>query len=185
MRKLVLGIALVIVLDIAFIWMMAMEEEVPEMAQAVIPNAAGPVIERKPSLRPVAVDHSEELDDRGPVSSPLIERPEPNLDPTSAAAKVRRSRTVKIRNASDDVKRLFPDKIIYIRKYEAPEAADPSPRVSPVSTSLRTELEITEPPRGARKRSFESRAFGVIKKPFNAIKKPFKWMGSLACKIGR
>ncbi|HUF04327.1 MAG TPA: hypothetical protein VMM38_09140 [Aridibacter sp.] len=178
MRKLVFGIALVVCLDVAFILMTAMEAEVPEMALAGVPHAAAPVIHEKPSLEPVAINDSEELDDRDPVWSARVDRLEPKLRSTSAAAKFRTSDTDEFRDPSVDAKRLFPDKLIYIGQYETYEISDPPNGVSPVNNPLETELETAENTRETSKKSFESRAFGVIKKPY-------KWIRSFASKLGR
>jgi len=183
MRKLILGIALVFVLDVAFIWMMALERQVPEMAQAVIPNAEAPMTREESPLESVAVVESEDIDDRYPASSASADHPSPKMSTSLAASRYRGSDANKVRSPSLDAKRLFPDKIIYYGKYETPEATDSSIDVSSASKPVEKDAKASSPIAEPRKRSFESRAFGVIKKPFNVIKKPFKWIGSVVMKV--
>ncbi|QQS40143.1 MAG: hypothetical protein IPM63_12330 [Acidobacteriota bacterium] len=180
MRKLVLGIAMVVCLDAAFIWMMSMEAEIPEMTHVVVPRAAVPLIREKNTLERAVISDSEELQDHEPVSSARVARRAHKLQPTTSAARIKTSGTEEIQDPSVNAKRLFQDKIIYIGQYEtygnykAPQAAiDNTP---PKGLSKSEALSAEKAPK-ARKRSFESRAFGVIKKPY-------KWIKALASKFG-
>lgn len=178
MRKLVLGIALVICLDVAFILMMANETEVSEMARAVIPNPAVPVNRQIKSLEPVVIHDNEEFVDPDPVRSARSVRYEPRSKSRSVVARRRTSSTRDVPDIPLNTKRLFPDKIIYIGQYEAAEDLEPAIDVSPVKAPLEAKSENSEITPTIKKRSFESRAFGVIKKPY-------KWIKSLASKLGR
>lgn len=184
MRKLVLGIAAVIVLDVGFIWMVNEQSYVPEMALDVIPNVRKPLVSKRRPVKPVAVADSEAPDDLDTVTSAVSDRPDASSNSTPVSARVPKVKTAEVRTPTLDGKQLFPDMIIYYGKYEAPETSEPAMDISPVKNSGSTEVPVAEPPLKAKKRSFKSRAFGVIKKPFNAIKKPFKWIGSVASKIG-
>ena len=183
MKKLVLGIAVVLVLDVAFIWMMGNKAKPLEMAQARIPISEEPAARERPSVETVATNVGEEPDDRDIVSSAPSGRSEPNSISNPVTYRVPKAKTVEIRTPSLDGKQLFPDKIIYYGKYEAPETSEPSLEISRVKIPATPEVVAAKPPLESEKRSFRSRAFGVIKKPFNVIKKPFKWIGNVATDI--
>ena len=177
MKKLITGIAAVIILDLVFIWMVGNRNDAPDMAQEVGPAFEEFAVPPKPSRVPAAIDDREMPVDRGPVPSAPGDRLETNLVPAPAASKVRRSNASKDQIPSLDARQLFPDKVIYYGKYEAPETSDPSLEISPVKNSARTDA-AAEPLAATRKRSFKSRAFGVIKMPY-------KWIRSFASKVGR
>ncbi|REJ79059.1 MAG: hypothetical protein DWQ47_06355 [Acidobacteria bacterium] len=182
MRKLVLGIALVVVLDVAFIWMMQFDAVGPELAQTMIPSPAEQMVRQKPSFelltaeeKPQTEGTETELGQVGSSSSKSIYKPAP--------ARSRNATPVKIDAPALDFKSRFPDTIIYVPRHEPPDTKDPSAKLLPNEDAPVTGAKPTAPP-PKKKRSFESKAFGVIKKPFNVIKKPFKWIGSAVRKIG-
>lgn len=183
MRKLVLGIAAVLVLDLAFIWVVNWKAEVPELAHAVNPKIEAPVSLLDLSADPASADESRNTIRTDSLPTNQEDDADRSSNPYPAGAAVRKSSTVNVKTQSLDGKQLFPDKIIYIDKYEAPESPDPSFKISPVKKEPVSNGGPSRPITESRKRSFESRAFDVIKKPFNVIKKPFKWVGSMAKKV--
>lgn len=186
MRKLVLGIALVVCLDVAFILMMANETRVPDMARAVVSLPSVPLKYKRPALEPEAGDDSEEIADPDPGWSAHVKRYEPRSRSGPAAFRPRARDTEKTRDHSSTVGHLFPDQIIYIGQHDTYGASSPTNEVSTADDSAEPELEAAENSTGKsaentaenRERSFESRAFGVIKKPF-------KWIRSIASKFNR
>lgn len=171
MWKLLSGIALILVLDIVFIWMMTIETDSPEIAQIVGPTAAVPIIHEQPSAAPEAVDDS-------------IEPPDSEIENLREARNFRVSK----RHASDRVRRfgsqsastavttpadLFQDTIIWIGRTEVPvkierETVPVRAELQPVEAVPATVSEELDAE--IKKRSFRSKAFGVIKKPYDLIK---------------
>ena len=118
MWKLLSGIALVVLLDVAFIWMVAVEPDSPEIASVIGPTAAVPIIHEPELSEPVAIDDRVE---------PVVENSfkvrylrgarakkhdyvslgrvaQPDLEPVAATAPVK----------------LFQDRIIWIGRTEVP-----------------------------------------------------------------
>ncbi|MDI1243601.1 MAG: hypothetical protein PSX80_16950 [bacterium] len=178
MWKLLSGIALVVLLDVAFIWMIAVEPEAPEIAQNIGPTAALPVLHDQQISEPVAIDDSTEPVVEDSSELPDIQGSGPNR------RGFRRVRGVAQPNAptvaATAPPKLFQDTIIWIGRTEVPVKID-----QPQEAPLMTESELYEPmqaslaePRTAnkKKRSFESKAFSVIKKPYD-------WMRAFARKF--
>lgn len=185
-----MGIALVVCLDVAFILMTAKEAQVQEMAQVVVPHISMPLMNERRSLEPVPISDSEEFADRDHVADARAERFAPRVRSRSAAPGSRRIDTSEVQDSSANTSPLFPDKIIYIRQNKTfefsdpPELSAPSTReVAPGNHLLDSKGVNARSIPETKKKSFESRAFGVIKKPYHVIKKPYKWIKSLASKI--
>ena len=181
MFKLVSGIALVVLLDVAFIWMMAVEPDAPEMARAVGPTAAVPVIHEQQISEPVAIDDSTE----------------PAVDDSFDVRDIRGSRSNRRGSGYDRVAQpdavavtatapteLFKDTIIWIGRTEVPVKIDQRDE-GPISAESRqadsVQASIAESPAARdgetkKKRSFQSKAFGVMKKPYD-------WMKAFADKL--
>ena len=176
MLKLVSGIALVVLLDIAFIWMTAVESEAPELARAIGPTAASPVIHEERPAEPVAID----------------DNVEPAVDDSFEMRDLRASRSGR-KGSSDRVAqpdtatiaatapaKLFQDTIIWIGRTEVPVKIDDreeAPVVAEPKQDDPVQASISEPRSvEKRKRSFQSKAFGVIKKPY-------EWMKAFADKL--
>ncbi|MEO5857977.1 MAG: hypothetical protein ABIR33_03420, partial [Pyrinomonadaceae bacterium] len=120
MWKLLSGIALVVLLDIAFIWMTAVQPDAPEIARVIGPTAAVPVIYEEQVSEPIAVNDSAE----------------PVADDNYYDRDIRGSRSNK-RGSSDQVaqpdrsavaatasQKLFQDTIIWIGRTEVPVKID-------------------------------------------------------------
>lgn len=180
MWKLLSAIFLVVLLDIAFVWMMAVEPDSVEIAQATGPAAAIPIIHEQPATEPVAVDDSTE----------------PVVDERFEAREVRGSRSVRRSSVSTDrvaqpeigtvaataPAKLFQDTIIWIGRTEVPvkiENRDEAPVIAeskPEVASARVVEPKTATKVEAKKRSFGSKALGVIRKPYD-------WMKAVADKL--
>jgi len=177
MWKLLSGIALVVLLDVAFIWMMAVEPDSPEIARAIGPTAV-PVILEEQISEPVAIDDSTE----------------PAAGETDEVRDIRGRRSTKRNFGSADrvaqpetsaiavtaPERLFKDTIIWIGRTEVPVKIDDREEVPVIAESRQddeVQASISEP-RAAekKKRSFEAKAFSVIKKPYD-------WMKAFADKL--
>ena len=180
MWKLLSAIFLVVLLDVAFVWMMAIDPDSTEIAQATGPTAAIPVIHELPTSEPVAIDDSTEpiVDERFAIREARVSRPvrresnsadrvaQPEVDTVAATAPAK----------------LFQDTIIWIGRTEVPvkiESRDAAPVIAesrPAAMSAR----ILEPRSTAKaegkKRSFGSKALGVIRKPYD-------WMKTVAEKL--
>ena len=175
MWKLVSGIALIVVLDVAFIWMIAVEPDSPEIAQNIGPTAARPVVHDQQISEPAVIDDSTE----------------PVVDDSFELRHVRQSRTTRRGTGTDSrvaqpdapavaataPAKLFQDTIIWIGRTQVPVKIDQREEVPVI-----TESELNEPMQASiseagttnkKKRSFESKAFSVIKKPYD-------WMKALA-----
>lgn len=176
MRKLILGIALVVCLDAAFIWMMSMEAEIPELTHAVVPRAAVPLIREKETLEPVVIDDSGPFQDHGPVRAARTVRKKPDLKPASSVRRLNTTGSEKAGAPSGAAKNLFPDTIIYVGQFKSYDSPD-TPIKSACDKNPPDPKEASDGhTRKPEKRSFESRAFGVIKKPY-------KWIKAFASKI--
>ena len=184
MRNLVLGIALVVCLDVAFIWTIANQSESTEIAHAVTPHAALPVVHQPQFVEPIAIDDSTD-----PADEPfdMVEyRPEGAREvkrslqgTTSFRPPAPRSfETREVEDPSFDAKRLFPDKVIIVGEAEPAFQAPASRSPEPTEAMSEAKAHETRQPESLelRKRSFESRALGVIKKPYT-------WMRTLASKF--
>ena len=172
MWKLLSGIALVVLLDVAFIWMVAVEPDFPEIAQAIGPTAAVPVIHEQELSEPVAIDDSTEpvVDDRFEVRD--FRAPRLGKRRTDSVDRVAQpdSRVV----AATAPAKLFHDTIIWIGRTEVPvkiDQRDEAPVMAESKPDEAMSTSIAEPRAVARKRrSFESKAFSVIKKPYDWMK---------------
>ena len=177
MWKLLSGIALVVLLDVAFIWMMAVEPDSPEMAQAIGPTAAIPVIHGDQTIaEPVAIDDSTE----------------PVIDDSFEAREIRPNRSNRrgsgysgtaaqpdaVAVTATAPTKLFKDTIIWIGRTEVPVKIDQRDDVA-ISTeskqveSMQASISESPAPRETsekRKRSFQSKAFSVMKKPYDWMK---------------
>jgi hypothetical protein len=182
MLKLVSGIALVVLLDVAFIWMSAVQPDDPEIAQAIGPTAAVPVIHKETAAEPVAIDDSTEpvADDNFDV--PDVRGGRTNRRGSGYDDRVAQPDSVAVTGSAPT--KLFKDTIIWIGRTEVPVKIDQRDEV-PVSAEPRQadvmQASIAEPqtPRETRekkKRSFQSKAFSVIKKPYD-------WMKAAADKL--
>ncbi len=178
MWKLLSGIALIVLLDVAFIWMMAAEPDAPEIARAIGPTAASPVIYEQPSAEPEAIDDSKE-----PVADESYEVRDvrgsrQNYRGLEEAARVAQPETATV-TATAPAK-LFQDTIIWIGRTEVPVKIDNREEVPVIAEPKQEDAiqaSIAEPKaREKKKRSFESKAFGVIKKPY-------EWMKAFADKL--
>lgn len=187
MRKLVLGIALVVCLDIAFIWMMANQPDPPEIAFSAAPQPAMPVVhdprpvDTVPEVSEVRSSHPDMVS-RVETSSVVSQQSVRNgrrltgLKPSTESSVA----ATEHRDPSLNAKNLFPDKIIVIGQTEPiAEAArnrdrrPETPEEKPVAVAEATgPSQISE----EKNKSFESRAFSVIKKPY-------LWMRALASQI--
>lgn len=177
MRKVVLGIALVLCLDVAFIWMISNESEGTEIARAIAPAVMAPVMREQPQSIPEPIEDSvEPIIERSPSAPDL--RPKRRETPDQRAGSQSQEPDISDRPLPGEIKNLYPDRIIFIGKTEVSVAtADREPvpvrdEVEPRSdlqASTRTEREI-------KKRSFPSKAFSIVKKPY-------EWVKALAAKI--
>lgn len=178
MWKLLSGIALVVLLDVAFIWMTAIQPDAPEIARAIGPTAAVPVIHEQQISEPVAIDDSNE----------------PLVDESFEVRDIRGSRSNKrgfgstdrvaqpdaeVVSATAPVK-LFQDTIIWIGRTEVPvkiDAREEVPRVAEARQDDEVQASVAEPKLAEKKkRSFQLKAFGVIRKPYD-------WMKAFADKL--
>lgn len=178
MWKLLSGIALVVVLDLAFIWMVASESEELEIAANVGPRVALPVI-HEPFEPPVAVDDSVEP----PVTAEVAEFREfrrqltPNRRTHAATPTV--GQTAVTAQPMVQQAKLFEDRVIWIGRIEVPVKIETSEKVPEMQEPQRPQFvqaSISEPRIEKRKRSFGSKALGVIKKPYD-------WMKTVADKL--
>ena len=179
MWKLVIGIGLVVLLDVAFIWMVASEPDGPELAQAIGPTAAEPVIHRSSTEAPIAIDDSVEPIETGFGNDPFertVHRRRSNENVRARST----SSSVQVENptvAATAPAKLFQDTIIWIGRTEVPvkiDNRDEVPVVTEYSDAKTMHAQIVEPRAetraAARKRSFQSKAFSVIKKPYDWVK---------------
>lgn len=177
MRKVVLGIALVLCLDVAFILMISNESGETEIARAVAPAITAPMVHQpQPQYLTEAVEDNVEPLERSP-SAPMFrskrrETPErtQRTQPTGAY--------LAEGPLPGEIKNLFPDTIIFIGKTDVSiEASDREPLPVQNETADKAELQASpRTERDVRKRSFPSRAFGVVKKPY-------EWVKTLAAKL--
>lgn len=178
MLKLVSGIALVVLLDIAFIWMMAVQPDSPEIASAIGPTAAIPVIHEQPDAAPVAVDDSTEpvIEERFEVE--YVRGSRPMRRSSGNADRVAQPETATV--AATAPTKLFQDTIIWIGRTEVPVKIDDREEVPVLAEPKQTDemqASISEPRAvSKKKRSFEAKAFSVIKKPYD-------WMKAFADKL--
>ena len=176
MWKLLSGIALILVLDIVFIWMMALEPDSPEIAQVIGPAAAVPVIHEQPSLQSESVDDSVE-----PTESKTDTLQTSRVSRAAKRAADRRfqaSQTTSVTGTG--ATKLFQDTIIWIGRTEVPVKIEEREPIairseSRVAPSVQASIADSDPPREearelTKKRSFQSKAIGVIKKPYDLIK---------------
>jgi hypothetical protein len=171
MWKLLSGIAVILVLDIVFIWMMALEPDAPEIAKAIGPTAAVPVIHEQVTSTPQLVD-----DDVEPTANDQESEPEMR---NSRVSKRHTSRSMRRYDRDSTTvsaiapKNLFQDTIIWIGRTEVPVKIEREPVLSrseiPKATEVQASVAHEEVPE-VKKRSFQSKAIGVIKKPYELIK---------------
>ncbi len=172
MWKLLSGIALVVLLDVAFIWMMAVEPDAPEIARAIGPTAAVPVILDEQISEPVAIDDSTEpvVEDSFEVRD--IRGSRPNKRGSGSADRVAQPDSEVV--AATAPAKLFQDTIIWIGRTEVPVKIDDREEVPVINESRQDEemqASISEPRAvEKKKRSFEAKAFSVIKKPYDWMK---------------
>ncbi len=175
MWKLLSGIALVVLLDVAFIWMMTAESDALEIARSIGPTAAAPVIRDRPTTEPVVIDDSTEpvIDDSFEVRNVRGSRSSKTSYVT--ADRVAQPETATI--AESVPAKLFNDTIIWIGRTEVPVKIDDREQLPVVAESGQDEAmqaSVYEPLQSGdiakKKRSFQSKAFGVIKAPYNWVK---------------
>lgn len=178
MWKLLSGIALVVVLDVAFIWMIAVEPDSPEIARAIGPTAAVPVIHDQQISEPVAIDDTTEpvVDDTFEMSD--IRESRSSRRGSGSSARVAQPETATITVSAPT--KLFQDTVIWIGRTEVPVKIDQreeAPVFAESKHDQAMQASFAEP-RSVRKkkRSFESKAFSVIKKPYD-------WMKAFADKL--
>jgi hypothetical protein len=171
MWKLLSGIALILVLDVVFIWMMASEPDAPEIARAVGPTAAVPVIHEQKTAAPQTVDDSIEphqYDAENVTESRSFRAPKRHT-----IERVRRFDNGSASAAVTAPVKLFQDTIIWIGRTEVPVKIDREPVAVrseiPTPDEVQTSVSDVEP-REVKKRSFQSKALGVIRKPYDLIK---------------
>lgn len=173
MWKLVSGIALILLLDIAFIFMMASEPDAPEIAQAIGPTAAVPVIHEQPTSPPQGIDDGAEAVEMGHDSArdPRNFRVSKRYASPQTRHFDKEAATVSATAPAD----LFQDTIIWIGRTEVPVKIDREPVAVRSETKNVDEVQATvsedkEVEVEVKKRSFRSKAIGVIKKPYDLIK---------------
>ena len=178
MWKLLSGIALVVMLDVAFIWMMAAESDAPEIARATGPTAAVPVIHEEALVEPEVVDDSVE-----PIVDESYEVREVRAPRSARRASFRTGRIAQpapVIISSTAPEKLFKDTIIWIGRSEVPvriSARQVPQVVAETRSDPPVEAAVAEPRIvEKRKRSFQSKAFSVIKKPYD-------WMKAVADKL--
>lgn len=177
MWKLLSGIALVVLLDVAFIWMIAVEPDTPEIARNIGPTAAVPLIHDQQIYEPVAIDDSTEpvVDDSFEFRD--IRGPRSSRRNSVSASRVAQPDAPTV--AATAPSKLFKDTIIWIGRTEVPVNIDQREEVPVVAESKYDNLiqaSIYEPRSAQKKRSFESKAFRVIRKPYD-------WMKAFADKL--
>lgn len=172
MWKLLSGIALVVLLDVAFIWMMAVEPDSPEIARVIGPTAAIPVVLEEQASEPIAIDDSTEpvVDDSFEVRD--IRGSRSNKRAFGTPDRVAQPATEVV--AASAPAKLFQDTIIWIGRTEVPVKIDNREEVPVIAESKQDDemqASISEPPAiEKKKRSFEAKAFSVIKKPYDWMK---------------
>jgi hypothetical protein len=180
MWKLLSGIALVVVLDVAFVWMMAVQPDAPEIARAIGPTAAVPVVLEEQISEPVAINDSTEpvVDDGFEVRD--LRGSRSNRRSSGLANRVAQPDGVAVTATAPT--KLFRDTIIWIGRTEVPVKIDQRDEV-PISAEPKQvdpmQASIAESPtrdNERKKRSFQSKAFGVMKKPY-------EWMKAFADKL--
>ena len=178
MLKLVSGIALVVLLDVAFIWMMAVEPDSPEIARAIGPTAAVPVIHEQQISEPVAIDDSTEPVVDGSFEVRDIRESRSNKRGSGSTDRVAQPESEVV--ASTAPAKLFKDTIIWIGRTEVPVKIDDreeAPVIAEPKQDEAMQASIAEPRVAEKKkRSFQSKAF-------RAIKKPYDWMKAFADQI--
>ncbi|MEQ1762389.1 MAG: hypothetical protein ABL984_04485 [Pyrinomonadaceae bacterium] len=171
MWKLLSGIALIVLLDVAFIWMMAVEPDSPEIARAIGPTAAVPVIHEQQISEPVSIDDSTEavIDDNFEVRD--VRGSRSNRRGSGSTDRIAQPDTATV--AATAPATLFQDTVIWIGRTEVPVKIDYREEI-PVVVESRQEdaMQASIAPKAAerKKRSFESKAFSVIKKPYDWMK---------------
>lgn len=168
MWKLLSGIALILVLDVVFIWMMALEPEAPEIAQAIGPTAAVRVIHEQRVSAPEVVDDSVELPEK--EREPRVFRVSKRHG-TQPSRRFEPSRTVSA--GANTPSNLFQDTIIWIGRTEVPVKIEREPLAIRNDPHPFDEVQVdvsTAEPREVKKRSFQSKMIGVIKKPYDLMK---------------
>lgn len=175
MWKLLSGIVLVVLLDLAFIWMMALEPDAPEIARAIGPTAAVPVIHEQPDVEPVAIDDSvdPEIEERD-----TSEFRAPRLNRHIVDTTERSAQPEGVTVSATAPQKLFEDTVIWIGRTEVPVKIgqrEEAPIVSEPRQAETISASIAEPEAetkaiAKKKRSFQSKAFSVIKKPYDWMK---------------
>lgn len=169
MWRLLSGIALILLLDIAFIFLMTSETEGPEIARAVGPAAAYPVIHEQPAAPPQAIDDSLET-----VESDEYVRETENFRARKRHANrsLRRFGNRSAAVSATAPTKLFQDTIIWIGRTEVPVKIEGRDSI-PIRTETRVtgdiQADVIEQ-RPVKKRSFQSKTIGVIKKPYDLMK---------------
>ena len=177
MWKLLSGIALVVLLDVAFIWMMAVEPDSTEIAQAIRPTDAIPVIHSDQTIaEPVAIDDSTEpvIDESFDVREDRVVR----VSRRNSASSGEAAQPDGVVVTATAPTKLFKDTIIWIGRTEVPVKIDQRDDVA-ISTepkqveSMQASIAESTTPRETsekKKRSFGAKAFGVIRKPYDWAK---------------
>lgn len=169
MWRLLSGIALILVLDVVFIWIMASEPGEPEIARAVGPVAAVPVIHPQENLPLQQIEDAApptEFDDDIHRES-TVSRVSKRYGPRQTS-KIGTNTETTIAATPENV---FPDRIIWIGRTDVPVDDEPDPVAirSGVETGEEFQTAVTEE-RPTKNRSFQSKAIGVIKKPYTWIR---------------
>lgn len=172
MWKVISGIAVVVLLDVAFIWTIALEPGAPEIARNIGPTAALPVVHDQQMSAPAAIADSTEPVTEDSFGMPVVRE---SRTRTRAYYSARRSARPDTPSAAAAAPvKLFQDTIIWIGKTEVPVKIDQREELPVVAESRydnTMQASISEPhPVHKKKRSFESKAFSVIKKPYDWIK---------------
>lgn len=166
MWRLLSGIALILLLDVVFIWMMATEPDAPEIARAVGPAAAVPVLHEAPVDIPVVGDESPDDAEVRRVSTTTRSW---RRSPTQRRRSFRAASSTMSVTAPAN---LFPDRIIWIGQTEVPVRINRKPsavQTKQVEQDNDVQVVIADE-RREKKRSFPSKAAGVIKKPYELMK---------------
>jgi len=174
MWKLLSAIFLVVLLDVAFVWMMALEPESIEIAQATGPTSAIPVIHEQPATEPIAIDDSTEpiVDERFAVRDARVAR----SFSRSANGADRVAQPEVGTAAATAPAKLFQDTIIWIGRTEVPVKIESRDEALVIAESKPEAMSarVVEPKATAKaeskKRSFGSKTLGVIRKPYDWMK---------------
>jgi hypothetical protein len=171
MWKLVSGIALIVLLDVAFIWMISVEPDAPEIAHNIGPTAALPVVHNQQISEPAVIDDSTEPVFEDSFEVRHVRESRTNRRGTGTVSRVAQPDAPAV--AATAPAKLFQDTIIWIGRTEVPVKVDQREEAPVTAESKLVEpmqASMVEPRFVERKRSFESKAFSVIKKPYDWMK---------------